>query len=89
MARITRSSRIRHFRKELEEKVGPQIQGILEELRPRLQRWTKATVNGLEESFRLWTDPLRYRSTEMPDGTSSAKDLESDIKFLCGQTAVG
>jgi GTP-binding protein EngB required for normal cell division len=86
LARISQAARIRHFRKELDEKAGAQVHRILEELRPRLRHWFRATVSALEESYRAQTDPLRYRSSPRASGQSTGSEdgLREDIQFLRG-----
>jgi hypothetical protein len=71
----------RHFRKELDEKVGARLRQILEAIQPRFRYWFIATMGALRESFRMQTDPLRYRN---PAGSSSGSDdrLAADIDFL-------
>jgi GTP-binding protein EngB required for normal cell division len=80
---ITTSSS-RHFRKELDEIVGARLRQILEEIQPRYRYWFIATMGALRESFRMQTDPLRYRN---PAGSSAGADdrLAADIDFLRNQ----
>jgi len=88
LARISLGARTRHFRKELEDKLGAQVRQILQEVRPRLKHWFQATIHALEESFRLQTDPLRYRSTsETSIGTNDG--LKADIALLRSQNVEG
>jgi len=74
----------RHFRKELDEKAGARLRQILEEIQPRFRYWFIATMGALSDSFRMQTDPLRYRN---PAGSSSGADdrLAADITFLRNQ----
>jgi hypothetical protein len=60
LARAGHAARIRHFRKELEDKAATRLRRTLEELQPRLRRWLLATMNTLRENMRMQTDPLRY-----------------------------
>lgn len=89
LMRMSQALREKHFRKELEEEAGRGLQQLLEELRPRLRHWFAATVNQLRESFRLQTDPLRYRHTVRTSNGSAAGDsgLMADIEFLRLQAA--
>jgi len=89
LARMSQALREKHFRKELEEKAGHSLQQLLEELRPRLRHWLAATLDALKESFRLQTDPLRYRHAARASDGSAAADstLAADIEFLIRQTA--
>jgi hypothetical protein len=74
----------RHFRKELDEKVGARLRQILEEMQPRFRYWFTASMGALRESFRMQTDPLRYRN---PAGSSAGMDdrLAADINYLRNQ----
>jgi GTP-binding protein EngB required for normal cell division len=88
LARISMGSRTRHFRKELEDKLGAQVRQILEEVRSRLKHWFQSTIHVFEESFRLQTDPLRYRSTaETSIGDNDG--LKADIELLRSQNVEG
>jgi GTP-binding protein EngB required for normal cell division len=71
----------RHFRKELQEKLGAQLRQILEELQPRLMQWFLGAMNALEESLYLQTDPLRYRSPSQSSAGQGDR-LMADIAFL-------
>ena len=81
--RLSRNSRLRHFRREIEERAVPQITQVLEELKPRLRHWLAATLKNLEESYRLQTDPLRYAGTAR-NSAYPAGGLQDDIQFLRG-----
>jgi len=80
-ARGHTSNRVRHYRKELEEKAAGRFQQMFEEYQPRFRRWFLMTMNTLKESVRLQTDPLRYRS---PASAPTVTDeiLSADIAFL-------
>jgi len=80
-ARDSQAARIRHFRKELQEKLGGQLRHILEELQPRLMQWFLGAMNALEESVHLQTDPLRYRSLSQ-SSAGKGDTLLADIAFL-------
>jgi GTP-binding protein EngB required for normal cell division len=84
-ARANPAAAARHFRKELEEKLGNPLRQVLEELQPRFLHWFQISMNALHDSLRLQTDPLRYRSPSQanPDVNSS---LVADIEFLQSQT---
>ena len=87
LMRMSQALRERHFRRDLEEMAGRSLQQLLDELRPRLRHWFVATINALRESFRLQTDPLRYRQPVRASNGSTAGDssLMVDIEFLRGQ----
>jgi GTP-binding protein EngB required for normal cell division len=88
LARMSLGARTRHFRRELEEKLGSQMQQILQEMRPRLKHWFQATIHAFEENFRLQTDPLRYRSAA--ENTLVDKDaLKADIALLRSENVDG
>ena len=89
LMRMSQTLREKHYRKEIEEKAGLGLQQLLQELRPRLRHWFAETVNRLRESFRLQTDPLRYRHTARTSDGSAAGDsgLMADIEFLRGEAA--
>jgi GTP-binding protein EngB required for normal cell division len=84
LARISQSARIRHFRKELGDKAGIQVQQVLQEFRTRLEHWFRATVSAIEESYRAQTDPLRYQSSPSASeqSTGGQDGLREDIEFL-------
>jgi len=84
LARISQGARVRHFRRELEDKVKVQVQQVLRELRPRLKHWFRATVSAIEESYRAQTDPLRYRSSPRASeqSTRGQDGIREDIEFL-------
>ena len=84
VSRMSAALRTRHFRRQLEEKAGPALEQVLEELRPRLRHWLSSTLAALRENYRLRTDPMRYRGPAGARETSAAERgrLEEDIEFL-------
>lgn len=81
LARTSQAASARHFRKELEERLGAGLRQILEEFQPRFRHWFLAAVNALRESWRLQTDPLRYRSPAKASADTDDR-LIKDISFL-------
>ena len=88
LMRMSLALREKHFRKELEEQGGQSLQQLLEEFRPRLRHWFAVTIKALRDSFRLQTDPLRYRQAARSTNGPAAGDgsLMADIEFLRGQS---
>lgn len=80
-ARANAAAAARHFRKELEEKLGNPLRQVLEELQPRFLHWFQISMNALHDSLRLQTDPLRYRSPASA-GEDVDENLMADIEFL-------
>jgi GTP-binding protein EngB required for normal cell division len=80
-AHAGQAARARHFRKELQEKLGVQLRQILEELQPRLIQWFLKALDALEESWHLQTDPLRYRSPSQASAETNDA-LMADIASL-------
>ena len=81
MARLNPGARARHLRKELDEKIGPLLPIILEELQPRYRHWFLSTLSSLIDSFRLQTDPVCYRSSSRASAGSIDR-LMGDIALL-------
>lgn len=88
VSRASAALRARHFRRQLDAQAGAALEQVLEELRPRLNHWLSATLTALRESFRLRTDPMRYRHAAASTRTSPEdRDvLMQDIEFLRGDT---
>jgi hypothetical protein len=80
-SRSSLSARTRHYRTELQDKLGAQLEQLLEELQPRLQHWLMNALRGLEDSVRLQTDPLRYGS-QAGSTPGTMEKWQADIAFL-------
>ncbi len=87
IARLSHSGRVNFFRKELDERARAALQEVLNEYRPRLTRWFRATLALLEQSYRIQTDPYRYLvSSGRPAEPQRPLDLlYEDLRFLRGE----
>ncbi len=85
LARINQSASARHYRKELEEKAGSRVKQVLDELQPRFRHWFHETIRAFRESYRMQTDPVRYRNAAEASVERNEK-LAADIDFLRSET---